>query len=85
MGVTSRARLPPGHPNSVGLCLEPHDLCAAKLAPFEEKDREFVDEFIQAGRVRPNLIRNRIAEIRDSRFEAARKRAATLWVKHREI
>jgi hypothetical protein len=75
---------PRGDPACVGLCLEPHDLCAAKLARFDEKDREFVGELLAAGLVRANLICNRLAEITDPRFERERKRVATRWIKHRE-
>jgi hypothetical protein len=75
---------PRGHPDSVGLCLEPHDLCAAKLARFDQKDCEFVEALIDANLVAPSVIRARIGQITDNRFEPARKKVATRWVNARE-
>ena len=74
---------PRGHQDSVGLCLEPHDLCAAKLARFDTKDCEFVDALIEAGLVEPATIRARLDQITDERFEPQRKRASTRWIKAR--
>ena len=75
---------PRGHPDSVGLCLERHDLCAAKLARFDPKDCEFVDALIESGLVEPATIRARLDQITDERFEPERKRVATRWVRARE-
>jgi hypothetical protein len=75
---------PPGHADAVGLCLERHDLCAAKLARFDQKDVEFVDALISAGLVTPSLIRERLALITDARFEPDRKAVAIRWVRARE-
>jgi hypothetical protein len=75
---------PRGHPDSIGLCLEPHDLCAAKLARFDPKDCEFVEALIGAGLVAPSMIRSRLDRITDDRFEPERKRMASRWIKARE-
>jgi hypothetical protein len=75
---------PRGHPDSVGLCLERHDLCAAKLARFDQKDLEFVDALIDSGLVVPSVIRERLALITDKRFEPERKATATRWMRARE-
>ena len=61
-------------PGVAGLCLDPHDLCASKLARNEDKDREFVTALINAGLIDPRLLRNRIDAIPDDRLEPARKR-----------
>ncbi|HEX3678992.1 MAG TPA: DUF6036 family nucleotidyltransferase, partial [Galbitalea sp.] len=75
---------PRGHPDSIGLCLEPHDLCAAKLARFDPKDCEFVEALILAQLVTPAIIRDRIDRITDVQFEPERKRVATRWIWARE-
>jgi hypothetical protein len=76
--------VPPGHPHSVGLCLERHDLCAAKLARLDQKDFEFVDALVDSGLVTPAIIRKRISLITDPRFLPEQKAAATRWAKARE-
>ncbi len=42
---------PPGVRHGVGLCLDPHDLCAAKLLANREKDLGFVSSLLAAGLV----------------------------------
>lgn len=74
---------PRGHPDSIGLCLEPHDLCAAKLARFDPKDCEFVEALIDARLVEAAAVRSRIDRIMDDRFEPERKRVASRWIKAR--
>jgi hypothetical protein len=44
----------------VGLCLEPHDLCVAKLLANREKDHVFVDALILAELVDPNVLWERV-------------------------
>lgn len=65
---------------SAAICPEPHDLCAAKMARNEPKDREFVAALVDACLVDPRLIRNRLDEISDPRLEAARKKVARRFV-----
>lgn len=72
---------PKGHPDSVGLCLDPHDLCAAKLARNDDKDREYVLALIDADIIQPQLLRNRIDEIPDDRLDPKRKRVIRMFVK----
>ena len=68
-GVGRRtAVLPPGWPQRlvavrnentqgrVGLCLEPHDLCAAKLFAGREKDHVFVDSLVRAQLIDPHRV-----------------------------
>lgn len=52
--------VPPGAPSSTGLCLDPVDLCVAKLVAGREKDALFVDALIAAALVSPKDIRDRI-------------------------
>lgn len=49
-------------------CLDPYDLCAAKLTRLEEKDRLYVGSLIEAGDIDANALRERVAMIHDSRF-----------------
>ena len=44
-----------------GLCLDPHDLCAAKLLANREKDHEFVAALLVAGLVEADLLHVRLA------------------------
>jgi hypothetical protein len=43
-----------------GLCLEPHDLCIAKLAARREKDIEFVAALVQSGHVKREVLLERL-------------------------
>lgn len=49
--------------NATGLCLEPHDLCAAKLMAHREKDFEFVEALIEARLIDPTVLAQRLASI----------------------
>lgn len=51
---------PSGQPRFTGWCLEPHDLCAAKLYAGREKDRNFVGALITAGLVDVAVLRERL-------------------------
>ena len=44
-----------------GLCLDPHDLAASKLAAGREKDMEFVVELLRHGIIDPGLLRHRVS------------------------
>jgi hypothetical protein len=52
------------HPTSTrgnsGLCLEPHDLAASKLAAFRDKDREFVRNMLAEGLVSGDVLLQRV-------------------------
>lgn len=45
-----------GTPRFTGWCLEPHDLCVAKLVALREKDANFVASLLAAGLVDPTVI-----------------------------
>lgn len=46
-----------------GLCLEPHDLVASKLAAGREKDFEFARALLRAGLIDAGLLATRIAAL----------------------
>ncbi len=62
-------------------CLDPHDLCAAKLARNEEKDRAYIADLIRVGIIDPRLLRNRIDAMPDERLSPVRKRVARNFVR----
>jgi hypothetical protein len=43
-----------------GLCIEPHDLAASKLAAFRDKDRDYVRILLQKRLIRPTTLMTRI-------------------------
>jgi len=47
-----------------GWCLDPHDLCLAKLAAARQKDYAFVHGLIDAGLIDKNVLRERVGEMR---------------------
>ncbi|CAB4903673.1 MAG: hypothetical protein F2808_05450 [Actinobacteria bacterium] len=59
---------PTVNPKVLGLCLEAHDLCAAKMGRNDSKDREFVSALVEAGLVSPERVSQRLREISDPRF-----------------
>jgi len=68
--------------SSVSMCLEPHDLCASKLARNEAKDRSYVASLVQAGLVNANLVRARLDTIPlDDDFTSDRRRVSIQWIK----
>jgi hypothetical protein len=44
-----------------GLCLDPHDLCVAKIIANRDKDRSFLGELVQAGLIRTSTLFDRLA------------------------
>ncbi|WP_327205430.1 MULTISPECIES: DUF6036 family nucleotidyltransferase [unclassified Rathayibacter] len=66
---------------STGLCLEPHDLCAAKLGRNDIKDKEFVHALITAGLIDPTLLGTRFEAIADQRLEGARRVAVRSFLR----
>jgi hypothetical protein len=49
--------------NATGLCLDPHDLCVAKLMAHREKDFEFVRALVDARLIDPVVLQQRLASI----------------------
>jgi hypothetical protein len=60
-----------------GLCLEPHDLCVAKLLAGREKDHEFVTALLDARLVDADVIGQRLAV---TQTEPERLSRATAWL-----
>jgi hypothetical protein len=60
-----------------GLCLDPHDLCAAKLIAGREKDQLFVGALLGHGIVDGGLIADRLQSVPDD--ELRRDRALS-WI-----
>ena len=46
-----------------GWCLDPHDLCVAKLCAFRLKDTDFVGALLDAAMVDPEVIAERIVTV----------------------
>ena len=69
---------PTGHPRFTGWCLEPHDLCAAKLCAGREKDLNFVRALIEADLVNRVVIVERLGLI-ESEYTGPAQRA-TAWL-----
>ena len=66
-----------GGRESVGWCLEPHDLAVSKLAANSEKDRSFVRTLLVERMIEPHLLHNRLNESAVPHENRARIRA---WV-----
>ena len=47
----------------IGLCLEPHDLAASKLAAGREKDWQFVAEMLASKIIAPSVLLQRIGDL----------------------
>jgi len=47
---------PDGPGGSLAQCLDPHDLCAAKLVRGDPKDKEFVNSLVEAGLIDPATL-----------------------------
>ncbi len=50
----------PGSQDGRGLCLEPHDLAASKLAAGRDKDYEFVTALLEANLIRIGILAERV-------------------------
>ena len=59
--VLDTANTKPGR----GLCLEPHDLVASKLAAWRTKDREYARALLRAGLVERGVLPERIGHLED--------------------
>jgi hypothetical protein len=67
-----------GQPKFTGWCLEPHDLCAAKLCAAREKDLNFVRALIGADLVDRDVVRQRLGSV-EPKYSAAARRAVA-WL-----
>jgi hypothetical protein len=64
---------------SVGLCLEPHDLCAAKVLANREKDLTFVGSLLEAGLIDSATLTERIELLDPSGVSGDRIQVARDW------
>jgi hypothetical protein len=64
----------------IGLCLDPTDLAASKLAAGREKDWLFVNELLHHRFVKPEVL---IARIETLNIDKQRRQALIQWVKAR--
>lgn len=71
-------------PDAVGLCLEPHDLCVAKLVAHREKDIVFVTALIEAEIIDPTTLVSRIDLLDDVDVAEASKARARQWATYME-
>lgn len=64
-----------GDSEHTGLCLEVHDLCAAKLLANRPKDHTYVAAMIQEAFIDPNVVWDRVVatETDDTRIDAAKR------------
>ena len=69
---------PSGRPQFIGWCLDPEDLCVAKLCAHREKDLNFVRALHDAGLVDAAVIADRLLEVEARHQEAAA--VARRWV-----
>lgn len=72
---------PPGAEPGRGLCLEPHDLAAAKLAAGRDKDLEFVDALLRRGLLDLAVLVERVDLLPTARVSAAFLARARRWVR----
>lgn len=70
---------PSGQPQFTGWCLDPEDLCVAKLCAYREKDRNFVAALLGADLVDPRTVAARLDTIPAEHRPAARR--ATGWLR----
>ncbi len=61
---------PSGRPQFIGWCLDPDDLCVAKLCAHREKDLNFVRALYKAGLVDAAVIADRLGQV-DARHQQA--------------
>jgi hypothetical protein len=73
----------PGSEKGRGLCLEPHDLAASKLAAGREKDLEFVGALLDAGLIGIELLSDRVAGLPRDRVLPGFLRRAERFVAER--
>ena len=73
---------PPGAEPGRGLCLERHDLAAAKLAAGRVKDFEFVDALLRAGLLDLSILADCVELLPKARVPAPFHARAKAWVQN---
>lgn len=69
---------PSGRPQFTGWCLDPHDLCAAKLCAGREKDTNFVGALLKAGLVHGDVLHERLSSLEAHHESVAQQ--ALIWL-----
>lgn len=69
---------PSGTPRFTGWCLEPHDLCVAKLCAGRHKDHEFVDALLKADLIDRGRLKALIPTVDAAHSTQAER--ALLWL-----
>lgn len=77
LGSWDEGRLNANTNGRTGSCLEPHDLCAAKLLAGRAKDREFVSALLDAGLVDADVLAERLGR---TVTEPERSERARAWL-----
>lgn len=72
---------PSGEPQFTGWCLERHDLCAAKLCAYREKDQNFVGALLDAELIDSEVLTERLSHMPDDFSDAAARGAR--WLSER--
>ena len=75
---TANTAAPSGDPRFTGWCLEPHDLCAAKLSAGREKDLNFVRALLGAGLIDGSTVAARLASVPSTHGPSAQRAAEWL-------
>lgn len=70
-----------GEPRFTGWCLEKHDLCAAKLCAFREKDRNFVNALLDAQLIDACELAERLSQVPDHFTDLAAQARRWLYVR----
>lgn len=68
------------NPAAIGLCLDPVDLCVAKLAANREKDIRYVNDLITHGFVDPIKIRQRLSSLEKKDIRPELRRQIRNWL-----
>lgn len=74
---------PLGYPEFTGWCLDPEDLCVAKLCAMREKDQTFVAALLDAGLVDASTVSSRLPTVPEAWKAAARR--ALAWLEARGV
>lgn len=66
--------------DSIGWCVEAHDLAASKLVAYRDKDRDFVRVLLRHGLLKPWKLHLRIGQLPDSANDPKREQRLLDWL-----
>lgn len=75
---SSNTAAPSGKPQYIGWCLDPHDLCAAKLVAGREKDGNFVSALLEARLIHREVLGERLTSMQLAHPDGIRRAIAWL-------